>query len=229
MAALRISPDLKPTTTTNPNLAQNGTVIITSAVKGDDIDEATFVIAEQGKDETIIIGAIPTEPDEKGVLREEWDGTWFAISDGKNELICPITDFSELDDEKDVYYAEVPAQVQYKGRKEWHDITMYFVVDFNEEEATGEFVYAFQDKNGQQREVHLDTGDSIRPVYVSVKANGDTEDVAHTDPADILHITADDGLSIGMMDVAPGDYLLGFLVTDYAGNDNDNFVEVNVK
>ena len=222
-------PDLKPTTTTNPNLAQNGKVVITSAVKGDDIDEATFVIAEQGKDETIIIGAIPTEPDEKGVLREEWDGRWFAISDGKNELICPITDFSELDNEKDIYYAEVPAQVQYKGRKEWHDITMYFVVDFNEEEATGEFVYAFQDKNGQQREVDLDTGDSIRPVYVSVKANGEMEDVAHTDPADILHITADDGLSIGMMDVAPGDYLLGFLVTDYAGNDNDNFVEVSVK
>ena len=198
-------PDLAPVVTNNQNLADNAVAVITSSIKADDIAEATFVLAEQGKDETIIIGAIPTEPDEKGVLREEWDGTWFAISDGKNELICPITDFAELDDEKDVYYAEVPAQVQYKGRKEWHDIMMYFVIDFNNDDATGEFVYAFQEKNGQQREVEIEAGDSVRPVYVSVKENGDVEEVAHTDPADILRITADDGLSIGMVDVAAGE------------------------
>jgi len=222
-------PELKPVTTTNSQLAENATVVITSSVKGDDIDEASFVLAEQGKDETIIIGEIPTEPDEKGVLREEWDGTWFSISDGKSELICPITDFYEIDDEKDVYYVEVPAQVQYKGRKEWIDITMYFVLDLNDEEVTGEFVYAFMEKNGQQREVDIKVGDLVRPVYLSVKADGEVEEVAHTDPADILKVTANDGITVGMTDVAAGQYLLGFLVTDYSGNESDELVEVTVK
>ena len=222
-------PELKPVTTTNSQLAENAKVVITSSVKGDDIDEASFVLAEQGKDETIIIGEIPTEPDEKGVLREEWDGTWFSISDGKSELICPITDFYEIDDEKDVYYVEVPAQVQYKGRKEWIDITMYFVLDLNDEEVTGEFVYAFMEKNGQQREVDIKVGDLVRPVYLSVKADGEVEEVAHTDPADILKVTANDGITVGMTDVAAGQYLLGFLVTDYSGNESDELVEVTVK
>lgn len=222
-------PELKPAVTTNPQLAQNASVVITSSVKGDDIEEASFILAEQGKDETIIIGEIPTEPDEKGILREEWDGTWFSISDGKNELICPITDFFEIDDEKDVYYVEVPAQVQYKGRKEWNDITMYFVLDINDDEVTGEFVYAFQNKNGQKSEVEIEVGDMIRPVYLSVDANGDVEEVAHTDPADLLRITADDGITVGMTDVAAGDYLLGFLVTDYSGNESDELIEVTVK
>jgi hypothetical protein len=222
-------PQLTPATTNTQNLAANAVATVTSSVKGDDIAEATFVLAESDGESALIIGAVPTEPDEKGVLREEWDGTWFAITDGKNELICPITDFSELEDEKDIYYAEVPGQVQFKGRREWIDITMYFVLDFSEDEVTGEFVYAFRERNGQLREVDINVGDLVRPVYLMVDADGEVEEVAHTDPADILRVTVDDGLAIGMTEVAAGDYLLGFLVTDYSGNESEEFVEITRK
>lgn len=222
-------PQIAQAQTSSPDISKDETITVTSNVKGDDIDEATFVLAELAGDDTIIIGAIPTEPDEKGKLSETWDGTWFAISDGKKESICPITDFYEIDDAKDVYYAEVPAQVRYRGRKEWVDITMYFVIDFNGENATGDFVYAFLEKNGQQREVEIEAGDSIRPVYLKVDPNGEMEEIAATDEADILNVTASDGLAIGMMGVADGDYLLGFAVTDLAGNDSDTFVGVTVK
>ena len=223
------SPELDPVVTTDPDVGKEDVVTITSTVKGDDIDEATFVLAERTGEDTIIFGAVPSEPDENGILKEEWDGTWFSISDGKTELICPISDYTELDDSEDKYYAEVPAQVRFKGRQEWNDITMYFIVDFNDEEASGQFVYAFQEKNGVQREVEIDTGDSIRPVYIKVDKDGEMEEVAHTDEADILKITADNGLFIGMTDVPAGNYLIGFTVTDLAGNSSEEFTEVELK
>lgn len=222
-------PEIAPVVTTDSEMTTSETVTITSSVKGDDIDEATFVLAEQSGDDVIIFGAIPSAPDEKGVLLEEWDGTWFAISDGRSELICPISDFEQLDEEGNQYYVEVPGQVQFKGRKEWNDITMYFVVDFKDEEASGQFVYAFQEKNGQQREVEIDTGDSVRPVYINIDKDGEATEVAHTDVADILKITADNGLFIGMTEVPAGDYLIGFTVTDLAGNSTEDFVAVSRK
>ena len=151
-----------------------------------------------------------------------------AEAAGKQADIVKVTDFAEIDDGKDVYYVEVPAQVKYRGRKEWNDITLYFVIDFNEEEATGEFVYAVMESKGLQREVKLDRGDSIRPVYLSIDDNGDESDVASTDPADILTISDKEDLYVGNMDVAPGDYSIGFLVTDFAGNVSDKFVDVKI-
>jgi len=224
-----VQPELAPVVTSDDQVTTNETVTITSSVKGDDIDEATFVLAEQNGEDVIIFGAVPSEPDDNGVLSEEWDGTWFAISDGRSELICPISDFQQLDEEGNQFYVEVPGQVRFKGRKEWNDITMYFVVDFKDDEASGQFVYAFQERNGQQREVEIDTGDSVRPVYINVDKDGETTEVAHTDVADILKITADNGLFIGMTEVAAGDYLVGFTVTDLAGNSTEDFVAVSRK
>lgn len=221
-------PQISPVQSNKPELAKDGVVTVSAKVNIDDIEEATFVIAEEHDKQSIIIGSIPTEPDEKGVLHEEWDGSWFSIGDGKTEVICPITDFSELEDGKDIYYAEVPAQIKYKGRKEWNDVTLYFVIDFNNEEASGEFVYAVIESKGLQREVKLDRGDSIRPIYLAIDDNGDESDVASTDPADILTIGDKEDLYVGNMDVAHGDYSIGFLVTDFAGNVSDKFVDVKI-
>jgi len=221
-------PQITPVQSNKPELAKDGVVTVTAKVNADDIDEATFVLAEEHDKESIIIGAIPTFPDEKGNLHEEWDGSWFSIGDGTKEVICPITDFSEIDGEKDVYYAEVPAEVRYKGRKEWHAITLYFVIDFNKEDASGEFVYAVIEVKGRERGVHLNAGDSIRPVYLSIDDNGNETDIASTDEADILKITDKEDLFVDNMDVAPGDYSIGFLVTDFAGNVSDKFVDVKV-
>jgi hypothetical protein len=222
-------PQISPVQSSKPNLAKDGVVTVSAKVNADDIEEAVFVVAEEGEKESIIIGSIPTEPDEKGLLTEEWDGSWFSIGDGTKEVICPITDFAEIDDEKDVYYAEVPAEVRYKGKKNWNRVTLYFVIDFNDEEASGEFVYAIIETRAGLREVELDKGDSIRPVYLSIDENGDEEEVASSDEDDILNIGDKEDLYVGNMDVAPGEYSIGFVITDFAGNVSDKFVNVTIE
>ncbi len=222
-------PVIQNVQTTNNNIAKDDVVQVTAKVNADDIDEATFVLARNEKDRTIIIGSIPTAPDEKGILHETWDGSWFTISDGKNQQICPITGFEELDGGKDEYMVEVPAQIRYHGGKQWREITMYFVLDFKETDAKGEFVSAFEYVKGNPREIEFEVGDDIRPVYVAVNDKQETEDIASSDPADILHIGKDNDLLIGNEDVAPGNYSIGFLVTDYAGNTSDKFVDVTLK
>jgi hypothetical protein len=193
------------------------------------VDEATFVLARNEKDRSIIIGTVPTAPDEKGILHETWDGSWFTIGDGKHSQICPITGFEELEEGKDEYVVEVPAQIRYHGGKEWTEITLYFLLDFTQEDATGTFVAAYEFVNGNPSEVDLEVGDDIRPVYLSIDDAGNTTEVASTDPASVLHITEEDDLLIGNEDVPAGNYSVGFLVTDYAGNTSDKFVDVTLQ
>jgi clostripain len=222
-------PQLQNVVTNDPQVAKDDVITVTSAVKGDDIDEATFVLAESHPEGVIVIGAIPTDPDEKGLLKEEWDGSWFTIGDGEKEVICPITNFEELDDAQDTFLAEVPAQVRLKGTKKWRDVKLYFLLDFNEEEVVGEFVYAFEFKKNQAREIDIDTGDSVRPVYLAIDNNGESEFIASDDEDDVLNITEDDDITVGRDDVAAGKYLIGFSVVDYAGNSNEEFTEVELK
>lgn len=222
-------PAIEAVQTSDAEVAAADVITVTAKVKPDDVAEASFVLAESHKEGQIIIGALPTEPDEKGVLHEEWDGSWFSIGDGTRELICPISDFEELEDAEDTYIAEVPAQVRFHGEKEWTDVTLYFYLDFNEEEVTGEFIYAIESDGKQTNEVELEAGDSIRPKYLAVTNDGDTGEIASDDPADILTVKDDDDIFVGRMDVAPGKYLIGFLITDYADNTKDEFTEVDVK
>lgn len=213
------------------DLSVNKTDVITvsSKVTADDIEEATFVLAESYKEGEIIIGAIPTAPDEKGILSEEWDGSWFSIGDSKKELVCPVTDFTELEDEKDTFLVEVPAQVRYEGEQQWRNVTLYFYLDFNEEEVIGEFIYAFDFSGKQARELDIVAGDSIRPVYLGVSKDGEIEEIASDDPNDIFTVTENDEITVGRMDVAAGKYLIGFTVTDFSGNSDEEFTEVTIE
>ncbi|MEW6130611.1 MAG: clostripain-related cysteine peptidase [Acidobacteriota bacterium] len=223
------APKIENVATTDNDIAQNDVITVSAQVKADDIEDATFVLAELNDNEQIIIGEIPTAPDEKGILREEWDGSWFSISDGKKELICPITNFEELEDAQDTFYVEVPAQVRLRGTRQWRDVTLYFYLDFNEQEVVGEFVYAFAFNGKQAREIELEVGDAIRPVYVSIDRNGDAQLVASNDANDIFNITQDTDLTVGSLDVAAGKYLIGFTVTDLAGNIGEQFTEVTIE
>ncbi len=222
-------PQVQNVQTTEKEIAKDDVVKVTAKVNADDVEEATFVLAANDNDRSVIIGSIPTAPDEKGLLEEEWDGSWFTISDGKNQQICPITGFDQLEDGKDEYMVEVPAQVRFAGGKQWRDITLYFLLDLSGDDASGEFVSAFEFVKGNLREIDLIEGDSIRPVYLAVDAQGEVEEIASTDPADVLRINGEDGLMIGNEDVPAGEYSIGFLVTDYAGNTTDKFVDVTIQ
>ncbi|MBX7172445.1 MAG: hypothetical protein K1X72_15870 [Pyrinomonadaceae bacterium] len=222
-------PQITQVNTTDNDIAKSDVVTVTSKVNADDIEEATFVLAQSHEEGEIIIGAIPTEPDENGVLKEEWDGSWFSIGDGKKEMICPITNFEEIEDGKDEFLAEVPAQIRYHGSNKWRDVTLYFYLDFKQEEVVGEFVYAFEFKNNRAREIDVEDGDSIRPVYLVVDKDGNSDFIASDDPEDILNVTKDDDITVGEMDVEAGKYLIGFTVTDFSGNTNDEFTEVTIE
>jgi Clostripain family len=223
------APELTQVQTTDASISETDVVTITSKVNADDIEEATFVLAQSFQEGEIIIGAIPTAPDEKGVLQEEWDGSWFSIGDSKKELICPITDFSEIDEGQETFLVEVPAQIRYDGEQNWRDVTLYFYLDFNEEEVVGEFVYAFDFSGRQPREVDVVAGDSIRPVYIAVDKNGEVDLIASDDENDILTFSEDDEITVGRMDVETGNYLIGFTVTDFSGNSSEEFTEVTIE
>jgi hypothetical protein len=222
-------PEIAQVESSDANIAESDVVTVTAQVKADDLEDATFVLAESHADGEIIIGAIPAEPDEKGLLREEWDGSWFSIGDGKKELICPVTNFEELEEEKDTFLAEVPAEVRFAGSKEWRAVTLYFYLDFNGEEVVGDFVYAVEFNGKRARQIELIAGDAVRPVYLSIDAKGESSLIASDDADDILHITEDDAITVGRMDVAAGKYLIGFTATDYSGNTSEEFKEVTIE
>jgi clostripain len=223
------APRITDVATNNANVAKDDVITVTAQVKADDIDEAIFVLAKSHNDEQIIIGAIPTEPDEKGLLKEEWDGSWFSIGDESKELICPITNFEELDEAEDTYIVEVSAQIRFKGTKQWRDVTLYFYLDFNDEEVVGEFIYAFEFKGNQAREIEIEAGDSIRPVYLSIDNNGESSLIASDNENDILNVKQTDNITVGRIDVSAGNYLIGFVVTDFAGNTVELFTDIIIE
>jgi clostripain len=209
---------------------QHETIAITSSVKADDLDDATFVLAKVEGEEQVILGEVPAAVDSNGKLHEEWDGGWFTIGNGKSEIISPIMDLQEVEGEKDGYFAVVPAQVRQKGRQQWQDVTLYFYLDFAKEDSvSGEFVYAFEETGDGMSEFELNEGDQVRPVYVSYDAKGEPHFVASTDPSSVLPITTADDLVVGYKDVPAGDYLLGFVVTDFSGNTGEDYVAVKVE
>jgi hypothetical protein len=224
-----VAPKIEKVVTDDEKIAASDVVTVTAKVSADDIEEATFVLAESYDNEQLIIGAIPAEPDANGVLREEWDGSWFSIGDGQKELICPITNFEHLEDAQDIFLAEVPAEIRFRGTKEWQRVTLYFYLDFNEEEVMGEFVYAFSFKGSQAREIEIETGDAVRPVYLSIDENGAASLIASDDKDDVLNITGGDSLSVGRAAVAAGNYLIGFTATDYAGNTSEELKAVTIE
>ena len=209
---------------------------VSARVKADDVDEAYFVLQEAHEGEAYVVGQVLVEPDEHGRLEDEWDGDWFTIGNGQQHLVCPITDMEPVDDEdqesevQGAYYVEVPVQVARKGSGRWYDVWMYFLVDFEADEVQGEFVYGFLDTADGPREFALRAGDRLRPVYLRIDEEGEEDHVVSQDPADeiVLARGAED-LEVGMERVAPGDYQVGFVVWDYAGNVAEKLSDVSVR
>jgi hypothetical protein len=222
-------PDVEDVETNDADMAAKDVATVTAKVKADDIDEASFVLALNEGDQQTILGAIPATPDEKGVLKESWDGEWFTIGDEKTQLICPITGFEEVNAEEDAYWAEVPAQARFKDTNEWFNVTLYFYVDFKGEKVSGDFVFAFEQGKAGPRQIDLEAGDDLRPVYLQIDAKGKEHFVAPEHPDQILHIKDEDDIVVGRERVPKGAYRIGFVVTDFAGNNGAKFIDVKIE
>ena len=225
------APELADLKTNDEDMQATDVAMVTAQVKADDIDEATFVLASVHDNNRTIIGSLPAEPDEKGQLKESWDGEWFTIGDEQTELICPLTDFEQLDEKEDTYLAEVPAQVRFKGTNDWFSVSLYFYLDFNDknEDVTGEFIYAFEDTKYGPREIELQAGDDVRPQYLIIDAKGKEQFVASSDKDQTLHLRSVEDLKVGRQRVPKGTYEIGFVVTDFAGNSSNKFTSVKIE
>lgn len=198
-------------------------------IEADDLEDVDFVLGVPAGDGVTVIGSVPADPDEHGRLQESWDGAWFAIGDGTRSVVVPLTEGEELDADEDVYWAAVPLQVRLAGTQEWRDVTAQFVLDFDGADVQGDFVYAVERSGAAARELDLEPGDEVRPVYLHVAADGETSFVPATDADAKLRIGADGELSIRRERVAPGDYRVGFLAWDLAGNAAARYVDVAVE
>jgi hypothetical protein len=209
--------------------APDTAVDIASELQADDLDDARFVLAVGDPGRPTIVGSIPAEPADDGALAESWDGAWFAIGNDARRVIVPITDFEELDDATDVYWALVPVQVRLVGTQEWLDVTAYFELDFTGDEVAGDFVYAVDQSGHAARELDLDEGDEVRPVYLTIADDGTETFAPATDAAQVIRLGPDADLTIDRTRVAPGRWLVGFVARDLAGNVSEQYTELEVE
>lgn len=227
-AADTTAPEVAEVETSDTELDSDDVASITTKVKADDIDDIRFVLVKVEDGEQTYLGALPSEPDDKGVVKENWDGEWFTIGDGQKELICPITSFEEISDAEDTYWVVVPAEVRFKGTDQWMRVSLYFNTDFNDEAVTGDFVYAFENTRMGPRQIDLEAGDDLRPVYEVFDKQGKQHFEASDDKEDIFHLTGTADIKVGRGPVDPGTYQIGFVVTDLAGNETRKFTEVKL-
>jgi hypothetical protein len=228
----RPKPAIDPVTSSGRMLSHDGKLKITSQVHADDIDEVRFVVSLAQDQERIVIGSIPIDLNAAGDLKEEWDGEWFTISDNDGDFIAPVTEFEELSGagNEDLYWAGVPAQLRMDGTREWLDVTLYFMLDFNDEEVSGDFIYAVEYTPRGPREIDLDAGDDLRPVYEVIDAQGDSHPSVSSDPKELIHIDDDvDDLKVGRSAVPAGRYEVGFVVSDLAGRLSEQMTQIEIE
>ena len=211
----------------------SGHVKVHARVHGDEVADASFVLARRELDLDIIIGEIPVKPEAGGGLDEEWDGEWFTITDGQLEFIAPITGFEELEEEgsEDLYWATVPAQLHIAHTKAWLDVTLSFVLDFREgsEDVGGDFIYAVEFTPHGPREIDIEEGDELRLVYETIDHDGNEQLQPVAGPEHVMHLHDLEDLRVERSRVPPGRYKVGFVVEDFAGRVADNFVEVGIR
>ena len=205
-----------------------GSRTISAHVDANDIDSASLILAIPQNGKRIIIGAMPVKLGANGQLTDEWDGEWFAISDGDAEFICPITDFEEVDEAGEVYWAAVPAQLRMHGTREWLDVTLNFLLNLSGDDAVGDLVYAVEDSAHGQREIDLMAGDELRPVYVMIDSAGEETLAAAEDGHKVLHLDRIDDIKVEATKLPAGSYQIGFRVEDLAGNHNDAMLDIEI-
>ncbi len=170
----RPKPAIDPVVSSGRMVSREAPIKVASRVHGDEVEDASFVLSSLHEGGRVILGAIPVDLDAAGDLNDEWDGEWFTIADAHLEFIAPITSFEELEEHgaEDIYWATVPAQVRLAGESEWLNVTLYFELDFRGEEVSGEFIYAVEYTAHGPREVDLDAGDDLRPLYEVIDTAG---------------------------------------------------------
>jgi hypothetical protein len=224
-------PKLAPVVVSTDAIKKGAEATFTSKIDTEDLAEVYFTIAVRDEKDTLILGQIPTGPDEKGSLTETWDGNWLYMHNGDDSMICPIDDVQLVDEENvdGEIVVLVPLQVQRKGKADWIDVTATFLLDFSEDAVVGDLVYIFDESGSGKREIDLRKGDKVRPVFLMVDEKGQEDYVPAEGPEFELDIQEADGLAIEEDRVPAGEYLMGFRAFDFAENFSEDFKKVKVE
>lgn len=195
-----------------------------------EIEQAWFVLGDRDGDQSMIIGQMPVTPNAKGLLEESWDGMWFKISDGRNTVICPLSEISPVADHEDAYTAQVPAEWKRARQKTWRDLTMHFYIrEHADGTISGRLTYAFEETKYGPRQVTMRAGDRVRPLYSEIDPNGEESWVYSDAPEDQLQIRRNNGVRLIYEEVDRGPWRVGFLVRDYAENHAQIWTDVEVR
>jgi hypothetical protein len=209
-------PKLKPLKATGKTAARDKPVEIFSKATDEDIDKVYFLMLAHDGPDMLVIGRLPTFPTPDGTLAQRFRGEWFMLTDKKRAVTCPITAFEALDSKGASYLAYVPAQIRRAGSAKWIDVEFTFLIDILGGAPHGQLLYAFAGTSQGPLQIPLHPGDSIRPVYTRIKADGDVTDWTAGENG-AIHLDDPGDFSVGWGLVGKGAYLLGFEVVNLAG------------
>lgn len=217
--------------TCRPRVVRNGApVTLRASAPPGEIDQAWFVLGDEDGKESMIIGRTQVKPDARGVLQETWDGCWFKLSDGRNTVICPLSALDEVSGKAGEYTAQVPAELRRGRQKSWRDVTLEFYIrDRADGTVDGRLTHAYEDTRYGPREVALRKGDRVRPLYSEIDASGEESWVYSDEAEEQLHLAKAGGLTLVYAPIEPGTWRVGFVVTDFADNFAQRWIDVEVE
>lgn len=204
------------------------TATLTAATTLDDLADVEAFLGEMVDTSVFAMGTQMLEPSEAGPdsydLEYVWDYTWPYFTDGTNVALLPLFEVAVYQP----YFYETcrlfMAPAEYRATPEavdWIEVTLNFIWCYpnygGQYAEYQQFAGAYFDATGTPAEIELEVGGQVRPVWIEMLDDGSEVWSPSEDPTDYISVT-EDGFDFEYMDVPAGDYLLGFFVTDVAGN-----------
>ena len=149
-------------------------------------------------------------------------------SNKKIVMTCPITDFKVIDLKKLEYLAYVSAQVRRKNSADWMDVTFVFHEHITNNLPGGELVYGIANTPEGPREIKVQKGDQIRPVYIAISPDGSMRPWVGNNENAFLQIDDPADFCMDWQGVGANAYQIGFEVINLAGRETRSVGEVRV-
>lgn len=198
---------------------------LTTSVKADDIAEGNFVLGWPTDTEVWLMGLYPVDL-KKDPLDCEFDGTWLAVGDGKQNLWACVLSYEETEHRQ--YIVGIPVYHTAPRAKAETEITLFFTVVFDEDWKfkKGAYLYAFQYDDHGPTQIQLQQGASIVPLYYVLADEGKTMEKRRSK---FTLTVPGGGLKISEQGLPEGEYVLGYQVTDLAGNETFDGLKIRLK
>lgn len=222
-------------------------------VSADELDQLAMVIGQPTPQCVRFVGQMEVYADDDGLVENELRNGWYILATRRGQASAPtlrwrtIPDEEEADDDaqKDgddndakeeeeseeepegTTYSETPVQLRRAGHEGWKNVILGFNVDFDAEEIDGDLSYVYIPDSRGIRQIELKKGDHIRPLVSVLGSNGKLRQVPIE--SETLKIDNPDDLRMKSTGIPPGEYKVGFLATNLAGDVEAEFVDITLK